>query len=108
MKKAKRKVAREAKLAARQTPQDAVSAPETPKPDPTSTSEGAKPQKASQISNPYVWKRGADGMPRATDQLFFAPTGQVVCTLDDIPTLKALRLHRERNAERQYGIPVGR
>lgn len=56
--------------------------------------------------NPYVWRHGADGALRSTDALLHASTGTVVATLDEFPQLHRLRLLREKQAERQYGIPA--
>lgn len=55
-------------------------------------------------ANPYVWMRGNDGVLRGTDQLLHRGTGALVATLDEFPVLHRLRLLRELQAERQYGI----
>lgn len=103
MKKAKRKAAREAKLASRETPPDAVSAASAPDPDPTPTSTPARRQTPAQAPNPYVVT--GQGTVRRTDQLVHRATGRVLCTLDDIPSMRRLIALRDRQAERQYGIP---
>ena len=58
------------------------------------------------IPRPYVWRRGADGVLRSTDALVRASGGEVVAILDEFPQLHRLRLLREKQAERQYGIPA--
>ena len=62
----------------------------------------------TEIAPTYVWRRGADGVLRSTDALVHVASGTVVGTLDEFPELKRLRLLRERQAERQYGIPPQR
>lgn len=106
MKKAKRKAAREAKLAARETPPAPVSAAPAPDPDPTPTSTPARREKAAQAPNPYVVT--GQGTMRRTDQLVHRGTGRILCTLDDIPAMRRMIALRERQAERQYGIPPAR
>jgi hypothetical protein len=114
VKKAKRKERREAaRQAASERRGGVVSARKTPTNPPAPAKlvdlqTGAeKLSHAAQVAaSPYVWSRGADGDLRASDALVHRGTGAVVAMLDEFPQLHRLRLVRERQAERQYGIPA--
>lgn len=106
MKKAKRKALRAA--AAQRLQGGAQTAQKTPAnpPAPTTlqplTKAEAKPGREGPT---YLWAGTVPGRLLGTDQLVLAGSGRVVALLDDFPALKRLRLLRERQAERQYGIP---